>query len=81
MINRIPQRLGPLSIEVKKRPAKRARLEKNKADQRRPQELKEADITRSDNETTKNVILVSIAALYGGLRFSSKMKFLSYRHY
>ncbi len=61
MINRIPQRLGPLSIEVKKHPAKRARLEKNKADQRRPQELKEADIKRSDNETTKNVILVSIA--------------------
>ncbi|KAK0453786.1 Nse4 C-terminal-domain-containing protein [Armillaria borealis] len=51
--------LGPLSIEVKKRPAKCARLEKNKADQRRPQELKEADIARSDNETTKNVILLS----------------------
>ncbi|KAK0461991.1 Nse4 C-terminal-domain-containing protein, partial [Desarmillaria tabescens] len=48
--------LGPLSIEVKKRSAKRARLEKNKEDQRRPQELQEADIVRSDNETTKNVI-------------------------
>ena len=49
-------RLGPLSIEQKKRAAvKRAKLEKNKADEKKPQELKEEDIARSENETTKNV--------------------------
>ncbi|KAF8622646.1 hypothetical protein AX15_006758 [Amanita polypyramis BW_CC] len=49
--------LGPLSIEQKKRAAgKRARLEKNKEDEKKPQELKEEDITRSQNETTKNVV-------------------------
>ncbi|KAJ3539003.1 hypothetical protein NM688_g6431 [Phlebia brevispora] len=48
--------LGPLSIEQKTRQvAKRARLEKHKEDQRKPQEIKEEDITRSENETTKNV--------------------------
>ncbi|KAF5393249.1 hypothetical protein D9757_000688 [Collybiopsis confluens] len=48
--------LGPLSIEQKKRaPAKRAKFEKNKADERKPQEIKEEDIARSFNETTKNV--------------------------
>jgi len=54
--------LGPLSIEQKKRAAtKRSKLEKNKEDQRKPQELREEDITRSQNETTKNVaILASI---------------------
>ncbi|KAK0206693.1 hypothetical protein DFS33DRAFT_611684 [Desarmillaria ectypa] len=53
--------LGPLSIEVKKRPVKRARFEKNKEDLRRPQKLKGADIVRSDKETTKNVILAASA--------------------
>jgi non-structural maintenance of chromosomes element 4 len=38
---------------------KRARLEKNQADERRPQELREEDIARSENETTKHVIDVS----------------------
>ncbi|KIK67293.1 hypothetical protein GYMLUDRAFT_37377 [Collybiopsis luxurians FD-317 M1] len=48
--------LGPLSIEQKKRaPVKRAKLEKNKADERKPQEIREEDIARSVNETTKNV--------------------------
>ncbi|KAJ7647211.1 Nse4 C-terminal-domain-containing protein [Roridomyces roridus] len=48
--------LGPLSIEQKKRTAtKRAKFEKDKADERKPQELKEEDIARSENETTKNV--------------------------
>lgn len=52
-------RLGPLSIEQKKRAAiKRSKLEKNKEDQRKPQELREEDITRSQNETTKNVAIV-----------------------
>ena len=55
------ERLGPLSIEQKKKKAttgKRAKLEKNKDEERRPQELKEEDIARSQNETTKNVATV-----------------------
>lgn len=53
-------RLGPLAVEQKKRVVgKRARFEKNKADERRPQELREEDIARSENETTKHVIDVS----------------------
>lgn len=52
-------RLGPLSIEQKKRAAmKRSKLEKNKEDERKPQELKEEDIARSKNETTNNVNIV-----------------------
>ncbi|KAK7053403.1 hypothetical protein VNI00_004029 [Paramarasmius palmivorus] len=52
--------LGPLSIEQKKRAAvKRAKLEKNKADEKRPQEIKEEDISRSANETTKNVAIIA----------------------
>ncbi|TCD71108.1 nuclear protein [Steccherinum ochraceum] len=48
--------LGPLSIEQKQRVvAKRAKLEKNKADEKKPQAITEDDITRSENETTKNV--------------------------
>ncbi|KAG6918025.1 hypothetical protein DXG01_016877 [Tephrocybe rancida] len=60
--------LGPLSIEQKKRAAvKRAKLEKNQEDLRKPQELKEDDISRSQNETTKNVaILESILTEIGG---------------
>jgi hypothetical protein len=38
---------------------KRARFEKNKEDERKPQELREEDIARSENETTKHVIDVS----------------------
>jgi hypothetical protein len=53
-------RLGPLAVEQKKRVVgKRAKFEKNKADERRPQELREEDIARSENETTKHVIDVS----------------------
>ena len=53
--------LGPLSLEQKKRAiTKRAKLEKNKEDERKPQELREEDIQRSENETTKNVIVVRI---------------------
>ncbi|PCH34744.1 hypothetical protein WOLCODRAFT_106472 [Wolfiporia cocos MD-104 SS10] len=48
--------LGPLSIEQKKRAiAKRAKLEKDKRDEKKPQQITEEDITRSENETTKNV--------------------------
>ncbi|KAJ7217930.1 Nse4 C-terminal-domain-containing protein [Mycena pura] len=51
------QRLGPLSIELKKRKvSQRAKVEKEKAQERRPQELREEDIARSENETTKNVV-------------------------
>ncbi|KAH9040751.1 Nse4 C-terminal-domain-containing protein [Lactarius pseudohatsudake] len=49
--------LGPLAVEQKKRVVgKRAKFEKNKEDERRPQELREEDIARSENETTKHVI-------------------------
>ena len=59
-----PIRLGPLSIEQKKRiQGKRAKLEKNKEDERKPQELKEEDIARSQNETTKNVAIVCLLFL------------------
>ncbi|KAJ7865548.1 Nse4 C-terminal-domain-containing protein [Mycena leptocephala] len=53
--------LGPLSIEQKHRAPnkKRAKLEKNKNDERRPQEIREEDIARSENETTKNVAMVA----------------------
>ncbi|KAF9222677.1 hypothetical protein BS17DRAFT_755777 [Gyrodon lividus] len=51
--------LGPLSIEQKKRgPIKRQKQDKVQEEQRRPQEIKEEDIKRSDNETTKNVIKI-----------------------
>ncbi|KZT67578.1 hypothetical protein DAEQUDRAFT_694011 [Daedalea quercina L-15889] len=48
--------LGPLSIEQKKRAvAKRATLQKDEREKKKPQEITESDITRSENETTKNV--------------------------
>ncbi|KAK7055600.1 Non-structural maintenance of chromosomes element 4 [Favolaschia claudopus] len=49
--------LGPISIEQKKRAPnkRRARLEKDPNDERRPQEIREVDIARAENETTKNV--------------------------
>ncbi|EGO00038.1 hypothetical protein SERLA73DRAFT_122130 [Serpula lacrymans var. lacrymans S7.3] len=51
--------LGPLSIEQKKRVfGKRSKLEKNKEEERKPQELREEDIARSENETTKNVATI-----------------------
>jgi hypothetical protein len=57
-------RLGPLSLEQKKRTTgKRSKLEKNKEDEKKPQELKEEDITRSQNETTKNVLFVGYKLL------------------
>ncbi|EPS93751.1 hypothetical protein FOMPIDRAFT_152928 [Fomitopsis schrenkii] len=51
--------LGPLSIEQKKRAVvKRATLQKDERDKKKPQEITENDITRSENETTKNVATV-----------------------
>ncbi|KAJ7083301.1 Nse4 C-terminal-domain-containing protein [Mycena belliarum] len=53
--------LGPLSLPQKQRaPHKpREKFEKNKKDETRPQELREEDIQRSENETTKNVAAVA----------------------
>lgn len=52
--------MGPLSIEQKKRAnVKRAKQEKHVGDETKPQELKEEDIQRSENETTKNVVQLS----------------------
>ncbi|KAF7373826.1 Non-structural maintenance of chromosomes element 4 [Mycena sanguinolenta] len=55
--------LGPLSIKPKKRAQnkRRAKFEKDKKDERRPQEIREEDIARSENETTKNVAAVATA--------------------
>ncbi|KAJ6554340.1 Nse4 C-terminal-domain-containing protein [Mycena capillaripes] len=54
--------LGPLSMEQKQRsPRRRAKLQINKNDERRPQEIREEDIARSENETTKNVALLATA--------------------
>ncbi|KAJ7258101.1 Nse4 C-terminal-domain-containing protein [Mycena haematopus] len=55
--------MGPLSIEPKQRAPnkRRAKFEKDKKDERRPQEIREEDIIRSENETTKNVIAVATA--------------------
>ncbi|KAF7983272.1 hypothetical protein HWV62_22912 [Athelia sp. TMB] len=56
-------RLGPLSIEQKTRKqVKRAKLEKHKEDERKPQEIREEDIARSENETTKNVAQVKFVS-------------------
>jgi hypothetical protein len=49
-----------LSIEQKKRAhTQRQRAEKNNAEVKAPQQLKEEDIQRSENETVKNVAHVS----------------------
>ncbi|EJD36000.1 hypothetical protein AURDEDRAFT_92867 [Auricularia subglabra TFB-10046 SS5] len=49
--------LGPLAIEAKERIVKkRVAHEKVTEPERRPQELKEDDIQKSENETTKNVL-------------------------
>ncbi|KAI0086797.1 Nse4 C-terminal-domain-containing protein [Irpex rosettiformis] len=51
--------LGPLSIEAKKRNiGKRSKLEKNINDQKKPQNITEQDIQRSEQETTKNVAVL-----------------------
>ncbi|CAG8498434.1 10676_t:CDS:2 [Paraglomus occultum] len=52
--------LGPLSVEQKQRktPGQRARLVKCKDDLKRPQEIKEGDLIREENETTRNVVMI-----------------------
>uniref|UniRef100_A0A8H7Y965 Non-structural maintenance of chromosomes element 4 n=1 Tax=Psilocybe cubensis TaxID=181762 RepID=A0A8H7Y965_PSICU len=52
-------RLGPLSVVHRKRARKsRSKLEKNQADRRKPQELGEENILRSENETTNNMAIM-----------------------
>ncbi|KAJ7038930.1 Nse4 C-terminal-domain-containing protein [Mycena alexandri] len=53
--------MGPLSLEQKQRAPKqqRAKFEKNKNDETKPQSIREEDISRSENETTKNVAIVA----------------------
>ena len=67
-------------MEQKKRVvAKRGKLEKDKADQKKPQEITEEDITRSENETTKNVAAVRVISpidLNLSLTSRSSRKFL-----
>ncbi|KAF8214628.1 Nse4 C-terminal-domain-containing protein [Mycena galopus ATCC 62051] len=55
--------MGPLSFEPKQRAQnkRRAKLEIDKKDERKPQEIREEDIARSENETTKNVAAVATA--------------------
>ncbi|KAF9191964.1 nuclear protein [Haplosporangium sp. Z 11] len=51
--------LGPMSVEHKSRVfTQRARIVRDPKAMRKPQELKEEDITRQENETTKNVMQV-----------------------
>ncbi|KAH7105790.1 Nse4 C-terminal-domain-containing protein [Auriculariales sp. MPI-PUGE-AT-0066] len=51
--------LGPLAMEVKERVVKkRVAHEKQAEPERRPQELTEQDIQKSENETTKNVLAI-----------------------
>jgi len=51
--------LGPLSVEQKKRTqVKRAKFDKDKEEERRPQEINEDDIQKSENETSLNVLKV-----------------------
>ncbi|KAF8515438.1 Nse4 C-terminal-domain-containing protein [Gautieria morchelliformis] len=51
--------LGPLSTEQKQRKKnQRAKFEKDKEPERKPQELTEEDIQRAENETTKNVAMI-----------------------
>jgi hypothetical protein len=59
-------RLGPLSIEQKLRASnkQRAKFEKNEKDQTKPQELREEDIERAENETTKNVATVRTCLIH-----------------
>lgn len=71
LLTDLADRLGPLSIEQKKRNvAKRTKFEKNKSDEKKPQEITEDDITRSGNETTKNVVVVRrMCFIYSAILF------------
>ncbi|KAG0037248.1 nuclear protein [Podila clonocystis] len=52
--------LGPMSIEHKSRnDTRRKRVVRDPNQMRKPQELKEDDIARQENETTKNVVQIS----------------------
>ena len=61
-----------MSIEAKKRgPIKRAKLERNESDRKKPQEIREEDIQRAENETTKNVIQVCMRDHFAFLLFDA----------
>ncbi|KAG0049098.1 nuclear protein [Gryganskiella cystojenkinii] len=52
--------LGPMAIEHKTRQMKqRTRVVRDPKDMKKPQELREEDIARQENETTKNVMQIS----------------------
>ncbi|KAJ7735982.1 Nse4 C-terminal-domain-containing protein [Mycena metata] len=53
--------MGPIALEQKQRAPKqqRAKFEKNKNDETKPQTIREEDISRSENETTKNVAVIA----------------------
>ncbi|KAF9204212.1 nuclear protein [Haplosporangium sp. Z 27] len=52
--------LGPMSVEHKSRTVnQRARIVRDPKAMRKPQELREEDIARQENETTKNVMQIS----------------------
>ncbi|KAK9719422.1 hypothetical protein K7432_004802 [Basidiobolus ranarum] len=64
--------LGPLATEQKTRQIskQRARLEKDKAFLTKPQELKEGDIEKQENETTKNVqAIASLLEEHGPINY------------
>lgn len=53
-------RLGPMSVEHKSRnDTRRKRVVRDPNQMRKPQELREDDIARQENETTKNVVQIS----------------------
>jgi hypothetical protein len=62
-------RLGPLAIQPKTRAQvkRTAKLQKDDREKTKPQEIREEDIQRSENETTKNVAQVSHIAVSGQL--------------
>ena len=54
------QRLGPMSVEHKSRfVTQRQRIVRDPKAMRKPQELREEDIARQENETTKNVMQIA----------------------
>ncbi len=62
MILFIIDRLGPLATQHKKRIInRRARVQQTAAREVRPIEIEQEDMQKNENETVKNVALVSIA--------------------
>lgn len=60
LLNIFSQRLGPMSVEHKSRfVTQRQRIVRDPKAMRKPQELREEDIARQENETTKNVMQIA----------------------